>query len=63
MTRLGSDAGGLGLGLSIVRAVAIAHAGEVEARALPEGGLEFELRFTSAAGAEPRSEAGVATSF
>jgi signal transduction histidine kinase len=53
--RLGSDAGGLGLGLSIVRAVAIAHAGEVESQALPEGGLEFELRFTSAAGAKPPS--------
>ena len=61
--RLGTDAGGLGLGLSIVRAVAIAHAAVVGARALPEGGLEFELRFLSAATAKPASEAGVATSF
>ena len=53
--RLNSDGGGLGLGLSIVRAVAIAHAGELEASALPAGGLAFELRFTSAAGAKPPS--------
>ncbi len=45
--RLGNDAGGLGLGLSIVRAVTIAHAGELEASALPAGGLAFELRFAS----------------
>ena len=51
--RLNSDGGGLGLGLSIVRAVAIAHAGELETSALPAGGLAFELRFTSAAGARP----------
>ncbi len=51
--RLGSDAGGLGLGLSIVRAVTIAHAGELEASALPAGGLAFELRFASATGAKP----------
>jgi signal transduction histidine kinase len=52
--RLGSEAGGLGLGLSIVRAVAIAHAATIEARPLPEGGLEFELRFSSsAASAKP----------
>ncbi len=54
--RLGSDAGGLGLGLSIIRAVAIAHAGEVEARALPEGGLEFELRFAARLRAETPGE-------
>jgi signal transduction histidine kinase len=53
--RLGSDAGGLGLGLSIVRAVTIAHAGELEASALPAGGLAFELRFASTAGAKPPS--------
>jgi signal transduction histidine kinase len=52
--RLGSEAGGLGLGLSIVRAVAIAHGATIEARPLPEGGLQFELRFaSSAAGAKP----------
>jgi signal transduction histidine kinase len=31
---------GAGLGLSIVRAVALAHGGEVDAAALPDGGLE-----------------------
>jgi signal transduction histidine kinase len=51
--RLGSDGEGLGLGLSIVRAVAVAHGAQIELRALPEGGLEFELRFASAAGAKP----------
>ena len=49
--RLGSDGDGLGLGLSIVRAVAVAHGAELGARGLPDGGLEFELRFTSVAGA------------
>ena len=36
--------GGFGLGLSIVKAVAQAHGGTVEARALPEGGLEVTVR-------------------
>ncbi|MGH2836378.1 MAG: sensor histidine kinase [Solirubrobacteraceae bacterium] len=52
--RLGSEAGGLGLGLSIVRAIALAHGAQIEARPLPDGGLEFELRFTAlVAGAQP----------
>jgi signal transduction histidine kinase len=59
--RLGSDAGGLGLGLSIVRAVAIAHAATIEARPLPEGGLEFELRFSSSAAAAKRPVGGLET--
>jgi len=54
--RLGSDGEGLGLGLSIVRAVAVAHGAQIELRALPDGGLEFELRFTSVAGATPPIE-------
>ncbi len=54
--RLGSDGEGLGLGLSIVRAVAAAHGAQIEARDLPEGGLEFELRFSSATG--PQSPVG-----
>ena len=36
---------GSGLGLSIVRAIALAHGADVDARALPEGGLEVEVRF------------------
>ncbi len=36
---------GSGLGLSIVRSIALAHGAEVGARALPEGGLEVEVRF------------------
>jgi hypothetical protein len=52
--RLGSDGGhGLGLGLSIVRAVAIAHSAQIEARGLPDGGLELELRFASVAAGKP----------
>jgi signal transduction histidine kinase len=42
--RVGGQDGRLGLGLSIVKAVASAHAGRVDATALPDGGLEIELR-------------------
>ncbi len=46
--RLGGDrvrsARGAGLGLSIVRAIAVAHGGEVEALARPEGGLVVTVR-------------------
>ena len=44
--RLDGHAGsvpGAGLGLSIVRSVAIAHHGEVTARSLPAGGLEVSV--------------------
>lgn len=41
------DAGGVGLGLSIVRAVAEAHGAKVACRARPEGGLEVEVTFPS----------------
>jgi signal transduction histidine kinase len=40
--RTGSDRGA-GLGLSIVRSVATAHAGHATARALPDGGLEVTV--------------------
>ena len=43
--------GGLGLGLSIVEAIATAHDAEVMARARPEGGLTIELSFPPASGA------------
>jgi signal transduction histidine kinase len=42
--RVASPAGGAGLGLSIVRAVARAHGGDAHARALPGGGLEVTVR-------------------
>ncbi|MFC1408135.1 sensor histidine kinase [Streptacidiphilus sp. N1-12] len=42
--RSGAQQAGAGLGLSIVRAVARAHGGEVTARARPEGGLTVTLR-------------------
>jgi signal transduction histidine kinase len=43
--RLDGDAGGLGLGLSIVRAVAKAHGAKVTCLARPEGGLDVEVAF------------------
>jgi signal transduction histidine kinase len=52
--RLGSDGDGLGLGLSIVRAVVAAHGGGIEAHALPTGGLEFELCFSAVEHPRPR---------
>src|SRR6185312_6018700 len=38
-------ADGLGLGLSIVRAIAAAHDAELDARPRPDGGLRVELTF------------------
>jgi len=52
-------AGGAGLGLAIVRAVALAHGGRVTATARPEGGLE--LRLALPAIRCPTSPAGAAT--
>jgi signal transduction histidine kinase len=47
--RLGADRtgghDGLGLGLSIVRAIADAHQARLRARALPAGGLDVQIRF------------------
>ncbi|MCU1381008.1 MAG: cutS [Acidimicrobiales bacterium] len=45
---------GAGLGLSIVRAVARAHGGEVTAEPLPEGGLRVEVRLPAARTRIPR---------
>ncbi len=44
--RTGSQRG-VGLGLSIVRAVAVAHEGTVDVTARPSGGLDVEVRFPS----------------
>ena len=57
--RVARGEGGLGLGLSIVRAVALAHGGRIDARALPEGGLEFELRMPPPAAVTPLDSANV----
>lgn len=50
--RLGADrtgsANGSGLGLSIVSAIAQAHGGTLELRALPSGGLRVEVRLVEA---------------
>jgi signal transduction histidine kinase len=50
--RLSGRAGsrsGTGLGLSIVASVASAHGGRAEARALPDGGLEVQVRLPATA--------------
>jgi signal transduction histidine kinase len=39
---------GLGLGLSIVSAIAVAHGAELRAHALPGGGFEVEVQFPPA---------------
>jgi signal transduction histidine kinase len=54
-TRLSRD--GLGLGLSIVTAIAAAHDADLRARPLPGGGLEVEIHFAQVPGEPP---AGVA---
>jgi two-component system sensor histidine kinase KdpD len=41
--RLDGNAGGIGLGLAICRAVATLHGGEIRAAASPLGGARFEL--------------------
>jgi two-component system, OmpR family, sensor kinase len=46
-------AGGLGLGLMIVRRVAEAHGGSVAARNRPEGGLEVVLRLSTGPSTNP----------
>jgi signal transduction histidine kinase len=47
--RLDDGAGGLGLGLSAVRAVAAAHEANLTCRARAEGGLEVEVSFEACA--------------
>lgn len=46
--RTGGGRQGVGLGLSIVRSVAVAHGGSASARARAEGGLELEVRLPAA---------------
>lgn len=40
-----SSGDGLGLGLSIVHAIAVAHAADLTATAHPDGGLDIEVSF------------------
>jgi signal transduction histidine kinase len=54
-TRLSRD--GLGLGLSIVTAIAAAHDADLRARPLPGGGLEVEVHFPPAPDGAPGSVA------
>jgi signal transduction histidine kinase len=52
---------GLGLGLSIVRAIAVAHDAELRAMPRAEGGLEVEVRFPAvSAGAPSRAASTLA---
>jgi len=45
--------GGHGLGLAIVRAIAVAHGAELTARARPEGGLDIAVRFPPRSAGQP----------
>ena len=53
--RVGRD--GLGLGLSIVTAIAAAHEADLRARPLPGGGLEVEVHFPRLPPGEPQEPA------
>jgi signal transduction histidine kinase len=55
----GDRGGSFGLGLSIVRAVADAHAGTVVASHPPSGGARFTVTFPATAPREARAEASV----
>lgn len=47
--------GGLGLGLSIVKAIALAHGGRVDVTPIPAGGLEFRIALPAAPAAQGRA--------
>ena len=49
--------GGLGLGLSIVSAIALAHQARLQVHARDEGGLDVQVRFPAAPGAPPAHDA------
>ena len=57
LARRGDGPPGAGLGLSIVRAVAIAHGGGVEVRSRPGGGLIVTVRLPSSAATTPPATA------
>ncbi len=52
--------GGHGLGLSIVRAIATAHAATIAARPVPGGGLAIDVTFPPPPGAPPNADLGQA---
>jgi signal transduction histidine kinase len=58
--RLGSDRvrgrGGVGLGLAIVRSIVLAHEGAIQARPLPDGGLELEIALLARADRGPTAQ-------
>ncbi len=49
---------GLGLGLSIVAAIANAHQAALDVRAGAHGGLEVDVRFARVTGGDPRGDPG-----
>jgi signal transduction histidine kinase len=51
--RLSRTAGGFGLGLSIVRSIAVAHRGSVALHAPPDGGLMVSIELPARASGEP----------
>ena len=54
-----SDTGGSGLGLSIVRDIALMHGGELQLANRPEGGLAATLRLPrKASGSSPETSPG-----
>ncbi|HWV87373.1 MAG TPA: ATP-binding protein [Capillimicrobium sp.] len=57
LARRGDGPSGAGLGLSIVRAVAIAHGGDVDVRARPGGGLTVTVRLPRSAASTPAPSA------
>ena len=50
------DSGGTGLGLAVVRALMLAHGGEIELGSSPLGGTRATLRFPSAAQAQASAD-------
>jgi signal transduction histidine kinase len=62
LARRGDGPAGAGLGLSIVRSVALAHGGEVDVRARPGGGLEVSVALPGVVSTASPTSSGSSTS-